>query len=405
MLSVPQALQRVLDVIVPLEPRSEKVREALGSVLAEKVVAAHPMPRFDNSAMDGYAVRSIDIPGPATTLAVTGEVRAGDPGDLEVAEGTAVRIMTGAAVPAGADAVVPVEVTESSGDAVTVNEVPKAGQHIRRAGEDFSAGTILMDEGVELGPGECALLASVGHSPVLVRSAPRVAIVVTGDELVEPEAEPGPGQVRDSNSIALEALVLQAGATPILLRRVGDDLSSTIETFRVAAQGADLVVSSGGVAVGRYDFVKDAIAELGEIDMWRVAMQPGKPVVLGRIGDKPFLGLPGNPVSIHVSFEQFVRPAIRKLLGCTELLRPRVAARLTETITKKPGRLHFVRVRLTATGDGWEATPTGPQGSHIQSSLVGVHGVAIFDASLERIESGETVSVEVWSLPGRKADG
>ena len=401
MLSVPQALQRVLQAITPLEPRRVAVRDALGCVLAEEVIANHPMPRFDNSAMDGYAVRSADVRAPSSALRVIGEVRAGDPADIEVRQGTAVRIMTGAAVPRGADAVVPVEVTESDGESVTITEVPKAGQHIRLAGEDFPARASLMNAGTELGPGECALLASVGHSPVSVRTGPRVAVVVTGDELVEPEAEPGPGQIRDSNSVALDGLVREAGATPLLVGRVGDDLHSTIETFERAARDSDLVVSSGGVAVGRYDFVKDAIAELGEIDMWRVAMQPGKPVVLGRIGATPFLGLPGNPVSIHVSFEQFVRPAIRKLRGCKELLRPTVRAKLTEPVSKKPGRLHFVRVRLAATESGWEATPTGPQGSHIQSSLVGVHGVAIFDTQLERLESGETVLVEVWSLPGR----
>ena len=403
MLSVPQALERVLDAVTPLEPQSVEVREAVGTVLAEKVFATHPMPRFDNSAMDGYAVRSADLTEPRSSLLVSGEVRAGDPGDLTVEKGSAVRIMTGAAVPVGADAVVPVEVTEADETNVTVLEVPQPGQHIRRAGEDFSAGELLIEEGIELGPGECALLASVGHSPVSVRTRPILAIVVTGDELVEPEAEPGPGQIRDSNSVALEGLAREAGATPIVMRRVGDDLDSTIETFRRAAEDADLVVSSGGVAVGRYDFVKDAVAELGEIDMWRVAMQPGKPVVLGRIGSTPFLGLPGNPVSIHVSFEQFVRPAIRKMRGCSEVLRPRLQARLSETITKKPGRLHFVRVRLALTEDGWVATPTGPQGSHIQSSLVGVHGVAVFDAPLERIGGGENVWVEVWSLPGRKA--
>ena len=403
MLSVPQALQRVLDAVTPIEPSKVKVRDALGAVLAEEVLAPHPMPRFDNSAMDGYAVRAGDVQQPSSALRVVGEVRAGDGGDIEVVEGTAVRIMTGAPVPAGADAVVPVEVTEADGDSVSILQAPGPGQHIRRAGEDFDAGTLLMSPGQDLGPGECALLASVGHSPVLVRGAPRVAVVVTGDELVEPEDEPSAGQIRDSNSVALEGLVRGAGATPMRVSRVRDDLDSTIQTLKKAADEADLVVSSGGVAVGRYDFVKEAISQLGEVDMWRVAMQPGKPVVLGRIGTKPFLGLPGNPVSIHVSFEQFVRPAIRKMRGCEELLRPRIQARLTETITKKPGRLHLVRVRLAATEDGWEAAPTGPQGSHIQTSLVGAHGVAHFDAELDRIEAGEMVTVEVWSLPGRKA--
>ena len=402
MLSVPQALDRVLADLVPLEPTRVPIPEALNAVLAEEVVAPHPMPRFDNSAMDGFAVHAADLKEIPASLEIVEMIRAGDVGDARLQPGRAAPIMTGAPVPPGADAVVPVEETESEGTTVTFVRSPRPGQHIRRAGEDFTEGTPLIEPGIELGAGELALLASVGHTPVLVRSAPRVAVVVTGDELVEPEETPAPGQIRDSNSIALTALVSEAGGIPIRSPRVADDLSSTIETFRRAAEDNDLVVSSGGVEVGHYDFVKEAIEHLGRIDMWRVAMQPGKPVVLGRIGSTPFLGLPGNPVSIHVSFEQFVRPAIRKLRGCRELLRPLIKARLTGTITKKPGRLHFVRVRLTQTADGWEAAPTGAQGSHIQTSLVGAHGAALFDTDLERLEAGSTVDVEVWSLPGRK---
>lgn len=402
MLDVPQALQRVLASITPVEPVQVPVRDALNAVLAEEVRAPHAMPRFDNSAMDGFAVRAIDLGTVPVPLKVIGEVRAGSPGDFEVSSRQAARIMTGAPVPLGADTVVPVEETEGEGEVVTVLSSARLGQHIRRAGEDFASGSLLVEPGTELGAGECALLASIGHSPVLVRRGIRVAIVVTGDELVEPEEEPGPGQIRDSNTVALASLVHEAGGEPLIAGRVGDDLGETVETLRRAADDADLVVSSGGVAVGRYDFVKEAIEQLGSIDMWKVAMQPGKPVVLGQIGDRPFLGLPGNPVSVHVSFDQFVRPAIRKLRGCRDLLRPGIEARLTETITKKPGRVHFVRVRLSSTDDGWAATPTGPQGSHIQSSLVGAHGVALFDAELDRLEVGAKVQVEVWSLPGRQ---
>lgn len=403
MLSVPQALERVLADLLPIEPARLPVGQALNTVLAEEVVAPHPMPRFDNSAMDGFAVRAADLEDVPHSMEIAEMVRAGDAGETELRPGTAARIMTGAPVPPGADAVVPVEETESEAAAVTFMKQPRPGQHIRRAGEDFVAGTPLMKPGAELQAGELALLASVGHSPVLVRGAPRIAIVVTGDELVEPEDTPERGQIRDSNSVALAALVSETGGIPIQSPRAQDDLSSTIEIFRRAAEGADLVVSSGGVAVGHFDFVKEAIEQLGRIDMWRVAMQPGKPVVLGRIGTTPFLGLPGNPVSIHVSFEQFVRPAIRKLRGCSELLRPRIKARLAETIVKRPGRLHFVRVRLSQTAEGWDAAPTGAQGSHIQTSLVGAHGVALFDTDLGRLESGTLVDVEVWSLPGRNA--
>jgi molybdopterin molybdotransferase len=274
------------------------------------------------------------------------------------------------------------------------------GMHVRPAGDDITAGQVIVRAGTELGPGELAVLASMGLSPLAVRRGPKVALLVTGDELVDPEAQPAPGQIRDSNSVALSALIRDAGADLIPLGRIEDKRDSVRDAFERAAALADLVVSSGGVAVGRYDFVKDVVEELGAISLWRVAMQPGKPVVLGQIQDTPFLGLPGNPVSIHVGFEQFVRPAIRKMRGCASLLRPVIRARLEKTIEKIPGRLHFVRVRLAISEGEWTATPTGPQGSHIQSSLVGCHGVARFARELDRLDAGTEVEVEVWRLPG-----
>jgi molybdopterin molybdotransferase len=403
MLSVAEARSRVLDAIAHGPIDSVLVRDALGLVIAQTVTAPHPLPRFDNSAMDGYAVRGEDGAGASeatpVALEVIGEVRAGDPGDLKVTPGTAVRIMTGAPLPAGADAIVPVEETSESGGRVEVRASAPMGRHVRPAGDDLAAGDTLVEAGVELGPGELALLATMGVSPVPVRRGPRVAVVVTGDELVPPETKPGPGQIRDSNSVALRTLVADAGAEPVVFPPVPDDRTATLDALRDAARGADLVVSSGGVAVGRYDFVKDVIEELGHIELWRVAMQPGRPVVLGAIGDTPFLGLPGNPVSIHVGFEQFVRPAIRKMRGCRSLLRPTITATLTETVKKLPGRLHFVRVRLEAAEGGWSATPTGPQGSHIQSSLIDCHGVARFDIDESVLEANSEVVVEVWRLP------
>jgi molybdopterin molybdotransferase len=403
MLGVDEARRRVLDAVKPLPAEEVLIGDALGTVLAESLIAPHPLPRFDNSAMDGYAVRSDDVSsvaeGTHVSLELAGEVRAGDPGTVEVGRGAAVKIMTGAPLPPGADAVVPVEETAEEDGRVIVMASSRRGQHVRPAGDDLAAGARLVDGGTELGPGEIALLATMGFSPVPVRRGPKVAVLVTGDELVAPEAEPGPGQIRDSNSVSLRALVADAGGRPLPFPPVPDDRDATLKSFQRAAGLSDLVVSSGGVSVGGYDFVKPVIEELGAIDLWRVAMQPGKPVVLGRIGDTPFLGLPGNPVSIHVGFEQFVRPAIRKMRGCRSLLRPTLAATLSETIEKRPGRLHFVRVRLETSKDGWVATPTGPQGSHIQSSLVGCHGVARFGIEEDRIEAGDEVTVEVWSLP------
>jgi molybdopterin molybdotransferase len=402
MLTVEGARERVLAAVRPLAVVDVLVKDARGLVLAGDLAAPHPLPRFDNSAMDGYAVRGADT-GEASKsspieLELVGEVRAGEAGDLKVLPGAAARIFTGAPVPPGADAVVPVEETEETETTVIVRGATPIGRNVRPAGDDVAQGDLLVRAGTELGAGELALLASMGFSPLPVHAVPKVAVLVTGDELIPPEATPGPGQIRDSNSVALSSLVVEAGGEVVPFGPVPDDRGAVVDAFRRAGEVADLVVSSGGVAVGRYDFVKEVVEELGRIDLWKVAMQPGKPVVLGAIGDTPFLGLPGNPVSIHVSFEQFVRPAIRRMRGCSSLLRPVVTARLTEAITKKPGRLHFIRVELSADEEGWRATPR-PQGSHVQSSLVGVHGVARFELDQTRLEAGDAIAVEVWSLP------
>jgi molybdopterin molybdotransferase len=277
----------------------------------------------------------------------------------------------------------------------------RSGRNVRPAGEDVGAGDVVVPAGLELTPGELALLAALGLSPVRVIRRPRVAILVTGDELVESDADPGRGQIRDSNSVALRALVQDAGGEVVSARVVPDDRTETVRIFRSASEDADLLVSSGGVSVGRYDYVRDVVEELGQIDLWRVAMQPGKPVVLGEAAGTPFLGLPGNPVSVHVCFEQFVRPALRKMRGCRLLLPPLVKATLTEGLSKRPGRLHFVRVRLAFDDKSatWMATPTGLQGSHIQSSLVDCNGVARFEREETQLKAGDSVSVELWSLP------
>ena len=403
LLSVDDARTRVLESVRPLSTEKVSLREALGLVSATEVRAPHALPRFDNSAMDGYAVAAADTSGAGeyapVELEIVGEVRAGGSDEVVVEAGTAARIMTGAPLPAGADAIVMVEVTEEKDGKVLVKTSVEKGQHVRPAGDDLDAGEILVREGLELGPGELALLGSMGVTPVEIRRGPRVALLVTGDELVDPEEEPGPGQIRDSNALALLALLERAGARPVLSERVPDRREAVVEAFERAAEAADLVVSSGGVAVGKYDFVKDVVEELGNIELWRVAMQPGKPVVLGSVSNVPFLGLPGNPVSVHVGFEQFVRPAIRKMRGCSSLLRPTLDATLTETITKRPGRLHFVRVRLSNRDGGWFATPTGPQGSHIQSSLIDCHGVARFGREESKLAEGQRVTVEIWRLP------
>ena len=405
MLTVEEARDQVLAAVEPVAVVDAMVSDALGAVLARDVVAPHPLPRFDNSAMDGYAVRAADVSGASdehpVRLRVAGEVRAGSPGELDVASGVAVRIMTGAPLPPGADAVVPVEVTSERDGTVSIAQAVDPGRHVRPAGQDVSDGDLLARAGTELTAGELAMLASAGLSPVPVRKGPRVAVLVSGDELVAPEASPGPGQIRDSNSVALRALAAEAGADVVVFPPVADDRDEVRDALARAAALCDLVVTSGGVSVGGYDFIKEVVEDLGRIDLWRVAMQPGKPVVLGSVADTPFLGLPGNPVSVHIGFEQFARPAIRKMRGCRTLLRPTITAELSETLEKPPGRLHFVRVRLSEWEGSWRATPTGPQGSHIQSSLVECHGVARFERELTVLEKGSAVEVEVWRLPGK----
>lgn len=403
MLTVDEVRSRVLASVAPLDSQEVRVADALGLTLVDDVRAPHSLPRFANSAMDGYAVRGSDTERTSSDdpveLEVVGEVRAGDPGDIEVRPGTAVRIMTGAPLPSGADAVVQVEETEEHDGIVAVKGSTASGRNVRSAGDDVKEGDVVVSAGAELGPGELALLASLGASPLKAVRRPRVATLATGDELVAPEEVPRGGQIRDSNSVALRTLVMEAGGVPLEFPPVADDREATLATFKRAAVEADLIVSSGGVSVGRYDYVKEVVEALGEIQVWRVAMQPGKPIVVGEVMSTPFIGLPGNPVSIHVGFEQFVRPAIRKLRGCTALLRPVVTAELTESLHKRPGRLHFVRVRLQMREGRWRAAPTGVQGSHIQSSLVDCHGVVRFPLEATELSVGAEVEVEVWKLP------
>lgn len=399
LLDVEKARERVLGSVGVLEAVDVALEVAPGMVIASDVVAPHPMPRFDNSAMDGYALRSDDASQPLSKVTLVGEIRAGGDVGSEVPPGMTVKIMTGAPLPPGADAVIEVEETSEENGEVEVRCRVEPGRNVRPAGDDFPEGAILIARGVEIGPGEAALLASIGATQVSVHRRPRVAVLVTGDELVDPESEPAPGQIRDSNSTALRLLIEAAGGEVVMLERVPDTLEAHVDAFERAAGAADVVVSSGGVAVGDFDFVKDAVESLGGIDLWRVAMQPGKPVVLGDVRGVPFLGLPGNPVSVHVSFEQFVRPALRKMRGCRSFLRPTIEATLTQDIQKRPGRLHFVRVRLSRRGSGWEATPTGAQGSHVQTSLVDCDGVARFEKTASKLSAGDRVVVEVWRLP------
>lgn len=339
-------------------------------------------------------------PASPVELRLVGESRAaaGEPGSINVQE--AMRIATGAPLPGGSDAMVPVENAIAADDCVRLTTPVSEGSHIRRATEDVQIGDRVIPTGVALGAGELALLAALGHPSVTVRKRPRVAVLVTGDELVPPGGQAGPGQIYDSNSIGLSGLVREAGAELVLLERVADTASATTAALERASACADLVISCGGVSVGPYDLVKEALGGQGTVDHWRVAMQPGKPLVIGKLLGLPFLGLPGNPVSAHVTFEQFARPAIKKMVEHMTLLRPRIRARLTRSLRGSVGR-RFVRVRLTQSDEHkFDATPTGAQGSHIHSSLVDCHGLAVIPEDREGAEPGDLLEVEVWRLPG-----
>ena len=389
--------REVLEAVRPLDDMQVRVGDALGLVLAEDVVAREPLPGFANSAMDGYAVRSEDLTGATVDepvrLRVTGEAAAGHPADAPVAPGCAVAIMTGGVVPVGADAVVPVERTSGSGEEVAFHVAPEPGANIRTVGQDVAVGTHVLSAGGRLSTADIGLLAALGVADVAAIPTPRVAVVSTGDELVPVGRQPGPGQLRDSNGPMVRALVRQAGALAQKLPIVGDDRRRLSEALDSATGHADLIITTGGVSAGRHDHLVDVVRQLGHATPRKVAMKPGMPQLLGRIGDTPLLGLPGNPVSTFVSFELFARPAIRRMQGRTDLDRPVVRASLTEDVRTPRGKRTFVRVRLHQEDGRWRATPSGGQGSHVLSALSAADGLAIVEPGAETAWAGETVAV------------
>ena len=380
MLTVEDARERVLAHFRSLPAEEVPLNDALGRVLAEDAVATEQLPPFANSAMDGYAVRSRDAQGASATtpkrLRLVGEVPAGSVYAGSVGEGEAVRILTGAPLPDGADAVLQQELTEASENEVRLLAEAPAGNNVRYPGEDVKPGDVLASAGTELGPAEIALLAALGVHPVRVSRRPRVAILSTGDELA-PLGEPlRAGQIRESNGPYLIAAVRRAGGEPVPLG-IAHDRAEEIRAKLEAARGADLILTSGGVSVGDYDLVKQILGEQGDIQFWRVRMRPGKPVAFGRLGATPLLGLPGNPVSAAVTFELFGRPAIRTMLGCRVVERPLVDVVLAGQPIERIDRRNFVRAQLDSRDGTLTATPTGTQGSHIISSLRGATALLV----------------------------
>ena len=392
LLTIDEARAAVLAEVVALGSERVHVDDALGRVLAEEVVAEHDVPPFDNSAMDGFALAA----GPAgRTLTLVGESRAGAPAGRAPTEDEAIRVSTGAAVPPGTEAVVPVEQTTTEDGRVTVEAEVRPGQHLRRAGEDVRKGATVLTRSTRMGPAEMGLAVVAGRESVEVARRPRVALLVTGDELRDPGEPLGPGEIHESNGTTLGALTRAAGGAIASRARVGDSRDATVASIGVALAGADVLVLSGGVSVGPHDHVKPALAANGvEEVFWRVALRPGKPTWFGRNEDTLVFGLPGNPVSAMVTFLLFVRPALAELQGADPEA-TRVRARLGEPVERNPGRDEAVRVVLRHDDSGRVAAPTGPQGSHQLSSMLAADGLAIVTAGEGAAQPGETVEVEL----------
>ena len=401
MVPVEAHLAHVLAAIRPVSPARLGLAEAEGGVLAEDATARCPLPSFDNSAMDGYAVHASDVaqagPDSPVTLPVTDEIPAGDTRSLMVAPGTCVRIMTGALLPGGADAVVPVEWTDGSRQQARFTQPAPAGHALRRRGDDVAEGEVLLAAGTRLGPAQIALLAAGGHGSALVRPRPRVAVIATGNELAEPGTPLVPGRIWDSNSYMLAAAVRQAGGVA-QRHRVTDDPQVVLAAIKEHSGPADLLITSGGVSMGgEHDVVKAALVDHADVAFSKVAMQPGMPQGFGLVGKgpTPIFTLPGNPVSAFVSFQLFVRPAMEALQGLTPVPLPAVRAILTAPLRAPAGRRAFLRGVLdAATGT---VTPLTGQGSHQLGALARANALIVVPEQVVRMEEGDLA--DVMSLP------
>jgi molybdopterin molybdotransferase len=392
---VAEARELILGSVEPLGIETVGLAEATGRVLAEEIRAGVLIPPLDNSAMDGYAVRAADTHGAPVTLALGEDLPAGKRSQRKLVAGEAARIMTGAAMPEGADAVVMVEDTETEGGRVRIHKAASLGQHVRRAGEDVRPGTPIAGPGAVLRAPLVGMLAALGRALVAVRARARVAVLATGDELVEPDRLRDDGRIASSNSYALCAALREIGAEPVYLGIAPDEPAEIEARFR-AALACDAVISTGGVSVGDRDWIKQVLVGLGgEMRLWRVAMRPGAPLAFVRVGGKPVFGLPGNPVSTYVTFEQFVRPSLLRMMGHAKVYRPVVSARLDADYKKPAGRAHFVRVALESRGGELWARTAGEQGSNILLALVRADGLAYLPAETTQAARGERVSVQL----------
>lgn len=397
MIPLEEAMEITLEVASPLPPIAISRDDLLGHVLAEDVRAQENMPPFATSRMDGYAVVAEDD---TRRRRVLGEEAAGTQLDVTVTEGTAMRIMTGAPIPPGASAVIPVEETREADGYVTLPGAVPEGQYIHAEGRDYAVGDLIIPAGSVVGPPEIGLLANLGRSSALAHPRPRVAVMATGDELVAADETPGPGQIRDSNSYALSAAVRDAGAIPRRVDRIVDNRRALYEALLEAASEASVVVTSGGVSMGTKDLVKPVLAELGTVHFGQVAIKPGKPLTLATIEGAIVFGLPGFPVSSLVSFENFVRPALRVMMGHRALWRPEVTVRLRHDVAHKPDRTEFQRAVVCQEDDGtWWATTTGSQVSSRLKSLVGANALLRIPRGVGDLAAGKKVQALRIDLP------
>jgi len=395
MIPVAEARTRILADVATVAPEETlPVARGLGRVLARDVLAPFDVPPADNSAVDGYAVRGSDLAaGKATRMRVVADLPAGAVFKGRVGSGETLRIMTGALMPAGADTVVPQELSERAGEWIDLRLVDP-GANVRARGEDVRAGEVVLRAGAVLRPQDLGLVASLGFADVRVHRRPRVALFSTGDEVVEPGRPRDPGQIYDANRFSLGGMVAGAGADSLDLGIVPDVSEVLRERLLEAARTADVVLTSGGVSVGDYDLVKSVLAEIGSIDFWQVAMQPGRPFAVGRIAEARFFGLPGNPVASMLCFHLFVRPALWKMGGRTRLDPECVTATAVEPMRKRAGRREFKRGVLRFTDRGYEVSTTGPQGSGILSSMVAANCLIILEEGRGDVTAGERVLVE-----------
>jgi molybdopterin molybdotransferase len=397
---VSEHLAIVLDTITSIDPIQQPLLDAQGLLLAEQIVSERPLPGFDNSGMDGYAVRAVDVrhasPEKPVVLPVVGDVAAGDRAVSGMGPGLAMRIMTGAPVPPGADAVVPLEYTDRGVARVAIHHAARSGECVRRAGEDLPAGSIALGAGAALGPQQIALLAATGHDRVLVRPRPRVVVISTGSELVDVAETPGFGQVIDTNSYMLAAAARDAGADAYRVGIVPDDHARLLDILDSQLLRADLIVTSGGVSMGAFDIVKEALSQVGTVEFTKVAMQPGMPQGFGYLGrDRtPIFCLPGNPVSSLVSFEVFVRPAIRKLLGKRNVQRQTLQAIALERMDSPAGKRQYRRGLLQREPDGrYSVSLVGGHASHLIASLAASNCLIVIDEDVTEVVPGSRVTV------------